>query len=256
MIKELYPDPAALFAGREFLHLATVDSTNTFCLENPHILSRPGLVVYADSQQAGRGRMGRRWMCGRGGHLYASFVIHPDLPPVLVPSITICAGLAVYRVFDRLGVPRCSLKWPNDLLVNGLKVCGILLESRPVHNMPAVVAGMGINITGSSSRFPRDIATRLTTLEECGVRTDRDTLLQQIAVSFNRIIIELHSGKSRALFREWEAASGSIGRRIYFTVGQGRGTGMIHGLDDYGRLVVMDAAGELVTVFSGEVEYI
>lgn len=251
----LHANPAALFAGRDFLHLTTVDSTNTFCMKTPRILSMPGLVVYADCQKAGRGRRGRMWSCGKGGHLHASFIIYPHLPAILLPSITICAGLAVYRVFAELNISGCSLKWPNDVLIDGLKVCGILLESRPVQERLAVVAGIGINITGDHRQFPREIAHNLTTLEECGVSADRDTLLEQVTVALDKIMAELHSGNSPAIFREWEAASGSMGRRVYFTDGHKKNLGMIHGLDDYGRLMVKKASGNLFTLLSGEVEY-
>ncbi len=252
----LIPSSDARFAGRNFLHLKTVDSTNSFCLENPDILSSPGLVVYADLQHSGRGRMGRCWNQGAGGHLFCSFVIHPELPSALLPSITICTGLAVYRALTAMGVEDCSLKWPNDLLIKGKKVCGILCESQLLQQNMTVVSGVGVNISGTSKQFPEEISHAVTTLEECGICSDRDTVLKNITLSLDEILKALHSGNSRALFREWEEASSSHGRMVRFGKVPDCAQGTVDGLDDYGRLVVRDAKGNLRTVISGEVEYI
>ena len=252
----LSPLENARFAGRRFLRLETVDSTNTFCLENPDIMATPGLVVYADRQLAGRGRMGRAWCQGPEGNLSASFVIHPDLPPSIIPSITICTGLAVYRTLKGLGVRGGTLKWPNDVLVSGKKVCGILCESIFYNKKITVIAGVGINIYGNIEQFSNELSKTLTTLEACGVETDRDSLLSAVTLRLDEVITELHRGSAPALFREWESASCSVGRNVQFLVDGARLQGTIVGLDDMGRLIVQNKEGKLHTVVSGEVEYV
>ncbi len=240
------------FVGKNFVHLDAIDSTNTFCLKNDNLLSEPGTVVYADRQYAGRGRMGRRWEQGDGSHLFASFIFHPRLPAELIPSITICAGVAVHRLFSSLGI-ECSLKWPNDVLVNGRKVCGILCESRITGEHTVVVAGVGINITGGIEQFPPSLG--ITTLEMCGVKTDRDTLLIELATIFDQALHTIHGPARDSLFREWEQASASIGKKVSFDHGSGRCIGKITGLDHLGRLLVRSADGGIVTVLSGEVQF-
>ncbi len=255
-MKTLSPFLEAQFAGKQFLRLETVDSTNTFCLENPDIISSPGIVVYADRQEAGRGRMGRAWSQGTEGNLFASFVIHPGLSPSLVPSITLCAGLAVYRTLQDLGLGKCALKWPNDVLVCDKKVCGILCESRIVNEKITVVAGVGVNVCGGVEEFPSFLFDKVTTLEECGVSINRDTLLSAVTASFDKILVEMHSGSPAALFREWERVSCSLGREVRFSSDSREICGTVAGLDDLGRLLVKDNAGCLHTVLSGEVEYV
>ncbi len=255
-MKDINPLSNARFVGREFLHLDSVDSTNSYCLADPDIMSRSGLVVYADRQLSGRGRMGRHWSQGRGGHLFASFVIHPALPADLVPSITLCAGLAVYQALSGFGCKGLSLKWPNDVLISGRKVCGILCESRIVAEKITVVAGIGINISGSVYQFPSELRACVTTLEANGIHVDRDSLLEGVTLWFDRMLVDLHSVSRRtALFRQWEQVSSSLGRMVRFKDGEQEKTGVVHGLDDSGRLMVRDADGWLVTVVSGEVRY-
>ncbi len=255
-MKTLSPLSNARFAGRKFLRLKTVDSTNTFCLENGDIMATPGLVVYADRQLAGRGRMGRAWCQGPDGNLSASFVIHPELSPSLIPAITICAGLAVYQALENMGLKGCAMKWPNDVLVNERKVCGILCESRSYGEKITVIAGVGLNIYGDVEEFPSDLAPTLTTLEACGLRTDRDSLLREVTARFDEVLAELHAGLAASLFRKWESASCSMGRLVRFTVDDGEMHGTVAGLDEFGRLIVGDSKGHMHTVFSGEVEYI
>ncbi len=256
MMKDINPLSNARFVGRQFLHLESVDSTNSFCLADPDIMLRPGLVVYADRQLSGRGRMNRHWSQGRGGHLFASFVIHPALPADLAPSITLCAGLAVHQTLSGLGCKGLSLKWPNDVLINGRKVCGILCESRILSEKITVVAGIGINISGDVYQFPPELRSRVTTLEANGIRVDRDSLLEGVTLWFDRMLVDLHSVSRRtALFRQWEHISSSLGRMVRFKEGEQEKTGTVHGLDDFGRLMVRDVDGRLMTVVSGEVGY-
>ncbi len=256
-MKEITPLKHARFVGRQFLHLESVDSTNSFCLADPDIMSRPGLVVYADRQLSGRGRMGRHWSQGRGGHLFASFVIHPVLPADLVASITLCAGLAVYQALSDIDCNCLSLKWPNDVLINGRKVCGILCESRIFSEKITVVAGVGVNISGDICQFPAELKHVVTTLEANGIRVDRDSLLEGVTRWFDSMLVELHSVSGRTgLFRQWEQVSSSLGRMVRFRQGGREKAGTVYGLDELGRLVVRDADGRLITVVSGEVEYV
>ena len=246
------------FAGKYFLHLEEVDSTNSFCMKSPELLARAGLVVYADRQTAGRGRMGRKWEQGdeKHQHLFASFVIHPTLAPELVPSITICAGLAVYDVLTAQGLRKCSLKWPNDVLVNGLKVCGILCESVIAQGKSVVVAGVGINISGDTSQFPDEVAGRVTTLEQCHVAISRDSLLGSLCDAFDTCLVTLHEGSSTELFKRWEDVSGSIGREVGFYHHGHWQRGKVFGLDSTGSLLVQLLNGEIVPVVSGEVSFV
>ncbi len=253
----LAPIQHARFVGKEFLHLSAVDSTNTFCLKHPEILETAGMVVYADRQFAGRGRRDRLWDQGDGTHLFASFVIHPQLPPVLVPSLALCAGLAVHHVLaDTFGLEDCSLKWPNDVLVSDRKVCGILCESLAVKGNFRIVAGIGINISGGVEQFDPELSRRAATLEMFGVCAERDELLMMLSSSFDAILAEMHRANHAGIFRRWVASSNCVGRRVCFSQDGEMVKGKITGLDDLGRLVVETSGAKKVTVLSGEVEFI
>ena len=117
--------------GHHVVRLEEVESTNTLVLQNPDYLEHHGLVVLARHQTGGRGRMGRRWASLPGQQLQFTVVLHPILPPEDFSIFSLLGGVAVAQaVEERVGLsPR--LKWPNDIMVDGGKVCGILLESRP-----------------------------------------------------------------------------------------------------------------------------
>ena len=245
------------YAGRFLLRLGTLESTNSFCLENPSILGMPGLVVMADRQTKGRGSRGRNWESGTGRHLFSSFVIHPDVDNKFFPSMTILAGLAVFKALESIGVQGLSIKWPNDILIRNRKVSGILCESRLTPDVRAVVAGIGVNVSGSSAQFSPGIKHKAVTLFEHGIKISRIELVDRIAEELDHAL--LLAGKTgggiEGLFRQWEKASSSIGKRVSFDPGTGEEHGIVMGLDAAGRLLIKKEDGRSITAASGTVDY-
>ncbi len=244
------------FTGRSFLFVEHTPSTNTLVMEDLKLLGSPGLVVYAGRQEAGRGRMGRRWHSGIEGNLYASLVIHPRLPIALIPAMTILTGLAVFDTLNGYRLDGLSIKWPNDILIHDRKVCGILCESRAMNNgRYAVVAGVGINVKGRPEEFPEQIRHRATTLEAEGVKTDREKILESLVTHLDRILIQAHREGPERIFRRWERASSSLGRTVTFEMDGRPARGRIRGLDNRGRLLVTLPDGKTHPVVTGEVFY-
>ncbi len=260
-IQEL--DRNRAYAGRFLLRFDVLESTNSFCLETTSVLKRPGLAVIANHQTGGRGSRGRTWEPGRGRHLFCSLVIHPPIQPELFPAMTLFAGLSVFRVLEDLGAGDLAIKWPNDVLIQGRKVCGILCESRNAGDARAVVVGIGINISGDHRQFPRHLWNRLTTLEEHGINISRLELMDRIAGKLDNILKTARGCNAKSpdvhkIFRQWEAASSSIGREVEFQrmAGDKYTRGIIAGLDSHGRLLVRTGNGELARVLSGQVRYL
>jgi len=232
-------DTARLFAGRYRLHLKKIDSTNSFLLRNEKLLKVGGLVVTADAQTSGRGRKGRSWLNTGGQQLLASVVIHPRLEKGYLPSVTIMVGLAIYKALHSTGCRPLSMKWPNDILLNGKKVCGVLCELSTVDSQTAVVAGIGLNVTGSLEDLPNHLQEKASTLEaETGVVFDKEELLHEVLYQMEAVLTDAHEGKITNLYKEWERCSESIGKKVTFSHEGKQVAGEIAGLDHWGRLIV------------------
>lgn len=244
------------YAGRFLLRFRTLKSTNDFCLQNEFVLKKAGIAVMADTQTRGRGSKGRIWHSGKGKHLFCSLVIHPDINSSIIPSMPLFAGLSVFRTLAALGAKDLSIKWPNDILIKNRKVSGILCESRITSDFKAVVAGIGINVSGRISQFPEDLKGKATTLSECNIKASRLELMDKISRELDQILlaISIPYGLEK-IYRRWEEVSSSIGRQIRFNRGAGEETGNIEGLDNQGGLIVKKSDGAVVSIVSGTVEY-
>lgn len=244
--------------GLRLIRLASVDSTNAWLLKNSKLLIEPGIVVYADEQVAGRGRFDRKWFSGKGENLYCSILVLQQLPKNLVPAITIFAGLAVYQTLRELPIPGISVKWPNDILVQGKKISGILSELKTnEQGIPALVIGIGVNLAGQTTDFPLSLRKKVTTVEEItGKKGDRKQVLEILLNHLDRIIDRVLSGEEILLFREWEHCSNSIGKKVSFSVSGETREGNILGLNNQGWLKVIERGGTVTNINSGEIFFL
>ena len=239
--------------GHRLIRLDSCASTNDVAAAMASDSAEPaahGTVVVADSQDAGRGRRGRHWHSPPGLNLYISCILRPRLPAHRVPPLTLCAGLAVAEAVNSLGV-KPSIKWPNDVLVGGRKLAGILTETTSRgHEVDSVITGIGVNVNDRS--LPADLsATSLAT--ELHRTVDRDALLADLCARFDGWYRRFLSGGSAdiapALWR-WSALREE---RVQALVDGRRTTGIIVGLDDDGALIIEDDGGTRHRVISGEI---
>ena len=135
--------------GNRIIRLDEVDSTNSYLKGRNDLLQHHGLVVIADMQTSGRGRVGREFVSLRGKNLTFSVVLHPELPLGEIQVLSLLAGVAVSRVLEKY-LNKIRLKWPNDVLVCEKKICGILLEAItiPEQSFPVLMMGIGLNTKG------------------------------------------------------------------------------------------------------------
>lgn len=210
-----------------------------------------GAVVIAASQTAGRGRQGRNWHSPIGENLYISVILRPPLPPQRVPPLTICAGLAVCEVVNSLG-PSASIKWPNDVLIGGAKVAGVLTEmSTRSQKLDSVVVGIGLNV--NSQAFPDGLAATSIRLE-----TERTHELPSVLGSLLFALNEwyelyLESGVT-GLEEAFAKHSMLSGKSVRAKVGRELIAGTVVALGNDGSLIVEDRRGERHHVIAGEVE--
>lgn len=201
--------------GHKIVHYFRVDSTNNIALKLAAAGGPHGTVVLAEEQTAGRGRFGRSWYSERSSGIYVSIVLRPPLAPATAPVLTLMAGVAVHQAVSTVtGLP-VDIRWPNDLLVQGKKVCGILTEmSAELDRLHAVVLGIGINV--NHAEMPSQLQGIATSLRlEGGRLYSRAQVLVALLKELERKYHLLLDEGSAAIVRRWSAASTyAEGKRI------------------------------------------
>jgi BirA family biotin operon repressor/biotin-[acetyl-CoA-carboxylase] ligase len=226
-----------------------VGSTNDIAIALAEGGAAEGVVVIADRQMAGRGRLGRRWASPSGAGVYMSLVLRPS--SAVATLLTIAAGVAVAEGIGAATGLLVHVKWPNDVHVGGRKLAGILAESAAGH----VVLGIGINVQPAA--YPADVAARATSIEtELGKPVDRGLVLAECLAAIASRYRDLQHGRRHLIVEAWRRrAAPMLGRRVEFESSGGRQTGVAEDIDDDGALIVKMRAGRLA-IRSGEVKWL
>jgi len=240
--------------GKRIYHFFKTDSTNRVALELGHAGEPEGAVVLAEEQTAGRGRAGHTWHSERATGIYATLLLRPHLAPVQAPLLTMMAGLSAYAAVQAVTGLNVDLKWPNDLLINGKKVGGILTE---MHAEPTqvrfVIVGIGINV--NQEKFPGDLTGKSSSLwMETGQAQSRLEVLVQFLRQFERDYQELLREGAKSVVKRFEAASSyARGKRVRVTNSRESFTGVTAGLEEEGLLRVKRDTGETTAVIAGDI---
>ena len=199
-------------AAPALVRLGRVDSTQTVAFALAADGAADRTVVVAQAQTAGRGRHGRLWLDEPGASLLMSIILRPRLEPARLPTLSLAAGVAVVEALERVTGLKPRLKWPNDVLVDGRKLAGILLESR-IGPSPLVVLGIGVNL--AQRVFPADLAERATSVRlATGRRVDADALLTALLESLDAWRTRLETEGWAPIRERWRALTETLGRRV------------------------------------------
>jgi BirA family biotin operon repressor/biotin-[acetyl-CoA-carboxylase] ligase len=241
--------------GRALRHELACGSTNDEAAAWARAGAPEGATVVAESQHAGRGRAGRSWFSPAGENLYCSIVLRPPIPPVAVPPLTLAVGVAVYEGIRGLGFDP-DLKWPNDVLIAGKKVAGILTEmSADLSQVHHVITGIGINV--NTTRFPRELEARATSLRLArgagAPPMDRVALLAAVLVALEQWYDRFLTDGAAAVCRAFGARSRQLGHEVRVQTGSEVLVGTARGVDDDGALVVVLRDRRTVRVLAGEI---
>ena len=265
--------------GDKLLYLPTVASTNSLAMQLAHERSDEGVVVLTDSQTAGRGRQGRRWVDMPGRNVLSSTLLRPLFPPYLLIMI---ASLAVVDTIAETCGIAATIKWPNDVLMRDRKVAGILIEtSHDASGQLVAILGIGVNTNGQMHTVPAGVSlvdqrpeqvsrvAEATTLErECGHSVSREAfiahLLQHIEADYLALQQEhtnpfpvtfTYTPASRSLWERWREKLSTLGRSIVVRQGDTVLSGIAEDVDDNGELLLRRHSGELVSITWGDVGY-
>lgn len=238
--------------GRTVLVFDTIDSTNACAKALAEAGATEGTLVLAEHQTAGRGRLGRTWSDASGENLLCSIIVRPSIPQSRAPLLTFFAATAVAEAVHRSAGLTVECKWPNDLLLNGRKFCGILLESAFFRDRsPYAVIGMGINV--NQRLFPSDLKDRATSLaHEAGNSFDRRVIVCALMESLEKWYGPVQQNDFLGVFEAWRSSTRMFGQKVNVTEGKEQRTGTAIELAPDGGLVV-DFGGVRRTVYAADV---
>jgi BirA family transcriptional regulator, biotin operon repressor / biotin---[acetyl-CoA-carboxylase] ligase len=241
--------------GKRFYHFFKTDSTNRVAMEMAFAGEEEGAVVLAEEQTAGRGRAGHKWHSEVGTGIYVTMLLRPRMSPVQAPLLTILAGLSLHSAILAQTELNTELKWPNDILIDGKKLGGILTE---MHAEPSqvrfVIVGIGVNV--NQEKFPAELSSIATSLsKESGKVHSRlellVRLLREFESDYNRYLRE---GPSYVVERFGEVSQFASGKRVHVDTGRETYLGTTAGLTADGLLKVKKDDGQLITVIAGDVK--
>lgn len=232
------------------------DSTNSQAMELARKGAVEGTLVLAERQDAGRGRLGRRWHGKEGQSLLCTLVLRPPLPSVAASQVTLLLAVGVAKALRRAtGLP-AEIKWPNDVLINGRKVCGILVEMQgQVDRVDFLVAGMGINVGQAREDFPEEIRHLATSLAlEKGAPVERLAILAAVLEECEALYLLFLRDGFGVVLEDWKGLSCMAGRQVRAQGAGGRMIeGMAAGLDPDGALRVRLDNGLMERLVAGDV---
>lgn len=240
--------------GRVVEYHDAIDSTNIRAKRLAEDGALSGTLVVSDCQKAGRGRRGKEWVSPSGTNVFMSLILRPDILPGSASMLTLVAALAVHEGILRETGLETSIKWPNDIVAGGKKVCGILTEmSAELEGIHYVVVGIGINV--NMEEFPEEVSSVATSLFlESRKKVRRSSLIASILEAFEGFYEEFISqGDLSGLIIVYNSCMINAGREVRILDNAGEYTGKAIGINEKGELLVEMQSGEVKHVISGEV---
>ena len=241
--------------GRTVHLYSEVGSTNSMALELAKKNEADGTIVLAEGQNQGKGRRGRAWFSPPGLNLYFSLILHPRCSANRIPWLGLAAGVALAEATGRAAARSAHVKWPNDVLLSGKKVAGILLE-QVIQGMKseAVVLGVGINVNIQQDEFPAELVHRATSLRiESGRVVNRARFLNQVLASMEHWYDIFLKSSYDEIREKYLGLFSLLGQRIRVTRGQGVMEGKVRGLARDGGLVLECDNGEKRILHAGDI---
>jgi BirA family biotin operon repressor/biotin-[acetyl-CoA-carboxylase] ligase len=238
------------FIGRCAVYQASVSSTMDLARQEAEGGAPDGTVVVADEQTQGQGRRGRQWVSPPGGNIYATIILRPGRWDIR--SLGMVAPLAVCEAIDTAADVRSVIKWPNDLLIEGRKVGGVLIDTRlRGDEVDFALVGVGINVNFDPSQHEeiREMATSLAS--ELGRELSREELLAAFLNRFERLYLAARSDES--VYEAWKARLETLGRRVEVRLGDRMEEGIAEDVDADGNLILRRTDGSTVVLAAGDV---
>jgi BirA family transcriptional regulator, biotin operon repressor / biotin---[acetyl-CoA-carboxylase] ligase len=241
--------------GRDIRVFEQTTSTNDVIERLARDGVKEGVVVFAESQTRGRGRLGRKWISPARKGLWFSILLRPELRPQETTRLTVASATALRRAIASQTKLEPEIKWPNDILVDGKKVAGILTEmSAELDRIKHVILGIGIDVNQDADDFPAELRKIATSLRiEGGEAVSRPALATEILRQLDNDYARVCDGKFTAITDEWEENCTTIGKNVTVQIGDRKIRGRAESLDDEGTLLLRTEHGRLERITGGDV---
>ena len=239
--------------AKEILCFRKVFSTNSIAKFLANHDAKEGTVLISEIQTNARGRLGKKWEAPEGG-VWMSLILRPQVPPARIGLITLATGVAIAKSIRSLGVD-ARIKWPNDVLIHGKKISGVLTEVNATFNeIDWIVVGIGIDSNLKLEAFSEDIRIGTTTLtEELPSKVDANELIAVFLNEFEKVYQLYKDGEIETILKDWRDLADTIGKYVNITQTGGKITqGYVVGINNEGSLIIERQDGTLEKIVSGE----
>lgn len=240
--------------GCEIMSFNQTESTNDIATELASKGVREGTLVVAEYQKKGKGRRERRWICPMGTGILVSLILRPNIEIKKAGILTLLSAISVAKAIHNFTNLQTSIKWPNDVVINGKKVCGILAEMRlDKEKINFIVIGIGINVNIHESQMPKEIEEVATSLSiELGHDVSRILLLQEVLRQLENRYVKLKEGNFEKFIDEWRSLSNTLGHNVEINLQDKVFRGHVFDIDEDGALVVELNNGAIQRIFNDD----
>lgn len=240
--------------GKNYIYLEQTESTNNDAKRLAQTGAKEGTVVVAEMQTSGRGRIARGWVSPYAKGIWFSLILRPKFSPMEAPKCTLMAAVALTKAFKALGLNNVGIKWPNDILVKGKKLVGILTEMQgSMEQIDYIVIGMGINVSVQETDMPKEMVGISTSLNREGVEADRRqifaTVLRYLEEQYDRVTLE----GFESTLQEWREHNLVLGQEVQVRSADDIYTGIAEDIDIDGNLIILLPDGSRNRVLAGDV---
>lgn len=243
--------------GKNVIHKESLESTQTLAHQLALEGEKHGTIVVADEQTQGRGRVSRKWFSPKGKSISMSMILRPNILPYLAPQLTLLTATVLANVLDEHCNVKPQIKWPNDILINGKKIAGILTEMQAEQdNVLYVIIGIGMNINHEKEDIAEDIRHRATSLK---IETDREwdivPIIQRILESFEQKYDQYLIRGFKDVKETWENYGFKINERLKIKTGNEQFEAIFRGIGEDGALLAEKPDGTLEKIYSAEIAW-
>ncbi|OHR74559.1 bifunctional biotin--[acetyl-CoA-carboxylase] synthetase/biotin operon repressor [Bacillus sp. HMSC76G11] len=244
------------FMGRHIHFEEVVSSTQKIAHSLAGDGAEEGTIVVADQQTGGRGRLARAWYSPKQTGIWMSMILRPKIPINKTPQLTLLTAVALIQAIEEVTGLTPEIKWPNDIMINGKKIVGILTELQAeADRVHSVIIGVGMNVNHTLDQFPEELQAIATSIaEETGEPADRAQVIQVIMKNFEKLYTSylIHGFKPVKLL--WESYAISLNKNLIARTLQGTIRGRAIGIDDEGVLLLETAEGKIEKIYSADIE--
>ncbi|MCK8824891.1 biotin--[acetyl-CoA-carboxylase] ligase [Fuchsiella alkaliacetigena] len=252
--EEIKKDLETEILGQEVIYYEKVESTNKIAIAEAKEGAVEGAIVIAGEQTAGKGRLGRSFFCPPGG-IWFSVILRPNLRPDFVAQLNFIGVIALAKTIDKLTDLKPGIKWPNDILVNGRKVSGILTElSAEVDQINYLVMGIGINLNIDLDQFPADLVNKASSVQrELGERVSKLEFFLSLITELELAYFKFQEQGFISIIEDWKEYNLTLGQEVQVDNGREVLVGKAVDIDSTGALLIKLADGRVKKVVAGDV---